>query len=176
LIPSGSETGLKLNTPFTVYTGRNTDLTIDFDLRKSVHNPDGQVGPAGLVYLLRPTLRLLDSNETGRITGTLDPSLFSGLACSAPELGYAVYAFEGIAITPDDVDGIEPEPVNTAMVEYIYSEYHYTLSFLKPGAYTIAATCQADGDDPAQDNVLIFVGTTTVSVATGVDTTHLFTP
>lgn len=175
-IPSGSETGLKLNTPFNIYSGQTTDFTIDFDLRKSVHNPAGQVGPLGPVYLLRPTLRLLDSNETGRITGTLDPNIFSGLLCSAPELGYAVYAFTGSGISPDDVDGIEPEPVNSAMVEYVDSEYHYTLSFLSPGDYTVAATCQADSDDPAQDNQLNFVGNATVSVSAGADTVHPFNP
>ncbi len=175
-IPSGSESGLKLNTPFTIYEDRETDFTVDFDLRQSVHNPDGQTGPLGAVYLLRPTLRLLDSNETGRIAGTLDPAIFNGLSCSANVGDYAVYAYSGSDVTPDDVDGSEPDPVNTAMVEYSNNAYRYTVSFLEPGDYTVAATCDADGDDPAQDDAISFVGTANVSVTAGGDSSHNFAP
>ncbi len=175
-IPSGSETGLKLNTPFTIYEDKETDFTIDFDLRKSVHNPDGQMGPLGAVYLLRPTLRLLDSNETGRITGTLEPAIFNGISCSGNVGDYAVYAYSGSGVTPDDVDGTEPDPVNTAMVEYSDNAYRYAVSFLEPGEYTIAATCDADDDDPGQDNGLVFVDAADVSVSAGSDTSHDFAP
>ena len=175
-IPSGSNTGLKLNTPFNVYADKTTDFTIDFDLRKSVNNPEGKVGPLGPVYYLRPTLRLIDSNETGRIVGILDPTIFSALTCSSPEAGYAVYAFSGDDVTPDDVDGTDPDPVNTAKTDYVDSEYTYALSFMPPGNYTVAATCTADSDDPVQDNNIVFVGASNVSVTAGSDTAHNFTP
>src|SRR5262249_30478183 len=41
-IPSGAETGLKVNHPFTVAQGSTTQLLIDFNLRKSVVAPPGQ--------------------------------------------------------------------------------------------------------------------------------------
>ena len=67
-IPSGSESGLKLNTPFTVAAGTSdiavgddeSIYTIDFNLAKSVINPDGQPG-----YFLKPVLRLVQNIDTG---------------------------------------------------------------------------------------------------------------
>jgi len=61
-VPSGSQTGLKLNTPFTVAEGtegmtvadEDAVYTIDFDLRKSITDPQGQPG-----YILKPVLRLV---------------------------------------------------------------------------------------------------------------------
>ena len=39
LVPSGAETGLKVNRGFTIGVGAITDLTVDFDLRKSIVEP-----------------------------------------------------------------------------------------------------------------------------------------
>jgi len=177
-IPSGSKTGLKLNTPFAVTDGEQLDFTIDFDLRKSVHQPRGQTGPSGApVYYLRPTLRLVDTNESGVIAGQLDPQVFAGLTCSAPELGYAVYLYEG-AVTPDDVDGVDPDPITTAAVTLdAGSNYVYTLPFLAPGNYTLAATCVADLDESDTDDAAVdFVGTVPVTVTAGTTTNHDFLP
>jgi hypothetical protein len=78
-IPSGDETGLKLNRGFTVGVGSITDFTIDFDLRKSVIAPPGQTTPVGTcggqVYTLKPVLRVVDNLQVGSITGAVDPAL-----------------------------------------------------------------------------------------------------
>lgn len=177
-IPSGSETGLKLNTTFTIVEDAESDFTIDFDLRQSVHAPGGQTGPGGApAYLLRPTLRIVDSSEAGSIGGTLAAGVFGELACSAPQLGYAVYVYAGAGVTPDDVDGKAPEPIGSAKVTVNPGgAYAYTLAFLAPGAYTIAATCQGDLDDPDSDDDIEFVGATTVSVTVGGSVQHDFGP
>lgn len=78
-VPSGSETGLKHNTPFTVAEGtvdmtvadENSVYTIDFDLRKSIVNPGGQPG-----YFLKSVLRLVQNINTGTISGTVDSQLW----------------------------------------------------------------------------------------------------
>jgi hypothetical protein len=67
-IPSGLESGLKLNRPFVVAQGATTRLLIDFDLRKSIVAPPGQ----GQNWILRPALRLVDQLEIGNLTGTVD--------------------------------------------------------------------------------------------------------
>jgi hypothetical protein len=176
-IPSGAQTGLKLNTPFTVNDGENLDFTIDFDLRKSVRQPRGQTFQGAPVYFLRPTLRLVDASEAGVIAGQIDPLVFNGLACSTPDLGYAVYLYEG-AVSPDDMDGVDPDPITTAAVSLnATSNYVYTLAFVNPGDYTIAATCMADLDDAeADDAAVVFVGAASVAVTAGVTTTHDFQP
>ena len=183
-IPSGSQSGLKLNNSFNVADGAYLDFTIDFDLRKSVHQPMGQTGPSGdPVYFLRPTLRLVDADVSGEISGLVDPLIFviNEQNCSAQEAGYAVYLYEG-DVTPDDMDGVDPDPVSTAMVT-AGNGYVYTLAFVEPGDYTIALTCNGDLDEPDTDNssgtgnpVVTFVGTAAVSVTAGATTPHNFSP
>lgn len=182
-IPSGAQTGLKLNTPFHVNDGEILDFTIDFDLRKSVHQPVGQKDAGGNpIYYLRPTLRLLQTKSTGTISGVVNTQIFSDeLNCSANEAGYAVYLFQG-NVTPDDMDGIAPDPITTAMVT-AGNSYAYTLAYLEPGVYTIAATCMADLDAPDTDDneatdvpPVTFVHAATVNVSAGVTTPYDLLP
>jgi hypothetical protein len=58
-IPSGNQSGLKLNRGFVVPAGGVASYVIDFDLRKSVHKPSA----ANQDYKLRPTLRLIDQTN-----------------------------------------------------------------------------------------------------------------
>lgn len=163
-IPSGMQTGMKLNRGFDVPAGGSADFTIDFDLRKSVN----MTGTGD--YMLRPTLRMVDNIMVGSISGTVGASLVPG-GCTP-----AVYVFEGSGITPDDIDGIAADPVTTASVNLDISDgiYKYKAAFLEAGSYTIAYTCDAAADDPTVDNALTFSGTTTVSVTAKTNTLHNF--
>ena len=161
-IPSGDQTGLKLNRGFNVPARGSADFTIDFDLRKSVH-----VTGTG-EYMLRPTLRLADNAMVGAIAGTVDGALVPG-GCTP-----AVYVFAGSGITPDDIDGTPADPVTTAAVKLGSGKYQYKAAFLEAGSYTIAFTCQAALDDPAVNDALSFSGTATVSVAANTTTVHDF--
>lgn len=164
-IPSGNQTGLKLNRGFNVPDGGSAGFTIDFDLRKSVHmtgNGD---------YKLRPTLRMVDNIMVGSISGTVDASLVP-VGCTP-----AVYVFEGSGSTPDDIDGIAPDPVSTASVELDGNDglYKYMAAFLDAGDYTIAYTCDAAVDDPTINNdALTFTGATSVTVTANITATHNF--
>ncbi len=163
-IPSGMQTGLKLNRGFDVPDGGSAHFTIDFDLRKSVHmtgNGD---------YMLRPTLRMVDNNMVGSMSGTVDASLVPG-GCTP-----AVYIFDGSGVTPDDIDGIAPDPVSTASVKLDSNDgmYKYMAAFLDAGNYTMAFTCDAAADDPTVDNAMTFSGTTTVSVTANTNMVHNF--
>lgn len=163
-IPSGDETGLKLNRGIRVPAGGNADFTVDFDLRKSVHlTGTGE-------YLLRPTLRLADNTLAGAIAGTVDPALVPA-GCTP-----AVYVFNGAGIAPDDIDGTPADPVTTAAVKLDNGsgEYRYKAAFLEAGDYTVAYTCQAAADDPATDNALAFAGTATVTVTANAITVRNF--
>jgi hypothetical protein len=167
-VPSGAQTGLKLNTGFVVPAGGSADFTLDFDLRKSVHEPMNDGGP----FLLRPTLRIVDNVEVGSIAGTVDAAL-------VPEgCAPAVYAFSGAGVTPDDVDGTDPEPVSSAMpvLNAATSHYDYTIGFLSAGPYTVTFTCDADADDPAASDDLVFTGTQDATVVADETTTVDFAP
>ena len=162
-IPSGAETGLKMNRGFNVAAGGHADFTVDFDLPKSIH-----VTGTG-EYMMRPTLRLVNSIETGSIAGTVSTSLIT-TGCTP-----AVYVFAGENVTPDDIDGIAPDPVTTAKVVMDnMGVYRYKAAFLEPGFYTVAFTCQAEQDDPMTDDAISFSGTDNVSVSAKTVTPYNF--
>jgi len=162
-IPSGAQTGLKLNRGFDVAAGGHADFTVDFDLSKSIH-----VTGTG-IYEMRPTLRLVNSIETGSIAGTVSTSLIT-TGCTP-----AVYVFAGENVTPDDIDGIAPDPVTTAKVEMDnMGVYRYKAAFLEPGFYTVAFTCQAAQDDPMTDDAISFSGADNVSVSANTVTPYNF--
>ncbi|MFC1749960.1 DUF4382 domain-containing protein [Pseudomonadota bacterium] len=166
-IPSGSETGLKLHNPFTILGGTTHDLTIDFDLRKSVHQPQGVVSD----YVLKPSLRLLQDTLAGHISGTVPTTQASDTDCAG-----AVYAFEGSDVTPTDEGPTTPNPVSTALVKLNTEsgDYEYEIGFLERGNYTIAFTCEADQDEPTTDDTIAFLDNANAAVTAGQTTTHNF--
>jgi len=152
-IPSGSQTGLKINTGFELIETEELNLMIDFDLRKSVVLSAGE-------YKLRPTLRMVNLDDTNSISGSIDLSLLTAGNCSDadPATGNAVYLFEGSNVVADDMDNQNPEPVTSARVELSSSsgDYEYIIGFVSAGDYTLAFTCQADLDDPGTNDSIVF--------------------
>ena len=69
-VPSGSQSGYKAVGSFEVPENGDVEVTIDFDVRKSLHKIGGQ-GPQQH-YLLKPTLRLIVDSNAGSITGTVN--------------------------------------------------------------------------------------------------------
>jgi hypothetical protein len=165
-IPSGYETGLKLVSGFVVPAGGHADFTVDFDLRKSVTNPEGSY----LDYILKPALRIIDNSQVGSIAGTVDAELTEDSSCTG---GNAVYVYSGHDVTPIDVRGAVTDPLTTAIVN---GSYEYRAAFLPAGDYTVAFTCQADQDDPVSPDSLTFVGAANVNVVAGEETIHDFGP
>lgn len=149
-VPSGSQSGLKLNRPFVIAAGGLTDFTIDFDLRKSVHEPQNAADD----YFLRPTLRVVDNAEVGHINGMIDPNLINAEGCTDSS---AVYLFDGADAEVDDVDANDPEPITTGLVEVNNDgDYVYEIGFVLAGDYTLGFTCEAANDDPETDDVINF--------------------
>jgi hypothetical protein len=160
-VPSGSQTGLKLVSGFTVPVNESVAFTIDFDLRKSIV-VTGQQNPT---YMLKPALRLVDNSQVGSITGSVSSTTVSSLGSC--ETGAAVYVYEGADATPGDVGGDGTEPVVTAMVDTQVTNvtsYDYTVAFLTEGDYTVAFTCNADQDEPESAETMTFTDTQNASV------------
>lgn len=164
-VPSGAESGLKLNRGFTLPADGSAALTIDFDLRKSVHAPPGQRGSTAdctQAYLLRPTLRVVDDANVGAIAGVIDAALVPE-GC-LPK----VYVYSGGGVTPDDLEeaaaagDVDPLLVTGVAIENGSTSYRYRAAFLPPGAYTVAFTCS--DDDPTDDDVLTFLEPESVTV------------
>lgn len=158
-VPSGSQTGLKLVSGFTIPAGGIANFTIDFDLRKAIVLP----GSGGA--MLKPALRLIDNIMVGTINGTVDPAIISAECADPLETG-AVYLYSGFDATLADVQGIEGDPLTTALVSDADNPgvYTYEIGFVEAGDYTLVYTCDADIDDPEVADVLDFVGATNVTV------------
>ena len=173
-VPSGANSGLKLNRGFNVPEGGMASFTIDFDLRKSVHDPSGSKDD----YILRPTLRLVDGNTDGALSGSVTDIVNDSECSDNIESIGAVYVFETTDVV-DDVDGTG-DPITSAKVpnDGVYS---YTVAFLPEGDYRIDFTCDAEIDDNAKDadtdptdGPVDFAGEATVTITAGKTTMHDF--
>jgi hypothetical protein len=171
-VPSGDQTGLKLVQGFTVPAGGVASFTIDFDLRKSIANPQG---PLADTYFLRPALRLVDNSLTGHIEGQVAADLIEGEAClgnEPPGVGI-VYVFDaGEAI------GHETKPEDAVTSAKVDSEnvdddtlFSYRVGFLAAGEggteYLVQLWCEttvdgsAEGIALAEEFATIFPGEST---------------
>lgn len=168
-IPSGSETGLKIHGRVIVTANSVSDYTLDFDVRKSITAPPGMESGTEQAcaqnYVMRPTIRMLDTTVAGHIFGTVDADLLtSDDGCTVDEFEHvnnaAVYIFEdfdGNAVADDlDEDGTYPDPVTTASVVWNDAPdvmaYEYEAGYLlSPETYLAALTCNADIDDAIAD-------------------------
>lgn len=145
-VPSGSETGLKLVSGFTVPTSGVVDYTIDFDLRQAITCPPGQ-SPA---CILKPVERLVDNTTVGNIQGVVTNTLVPS-GCTP-----GVYLYNGTVTAPEDMNSTAPpsdtnQPLASKVpVADSQPPYYYQFTFLPPGAYTVAFTCQAAQDNPDQ--------------------------
>lgn len=143
-IPSGSETGLKLVSGFEVPNSGVVAYTIDFDLRKAITCPPGLDG----VCLLKPALRLVNDASVGNIQGVV--------AAAQVPVGCApgVYLYTETGAAPEDINSTDTnggQPIASkvpAVSSTSGGGYYYQFTFLPPGAYTVAYTCQASLDDP----------------------------
>lgn len=168
-IPSSAQTGLKLNRGFTIGVGSTNDFTIDFDLRKSVH----QEGTGG--YKLRPTLRLVNNLEVNTVNGTVAEALVNNVNCSNGDnndTGNAVYLFSGNDALIQDIQGNDADPMASAKVAYNPKTklYEFTIGYVPVGDYTVAFTCDASLDINTEDNTADnSKGNDIVSFSTGVN-------
>jgi len=171
-IPSGAQTGLKLVSGFNVASSGTANLTIDFDLRKSVI----EVPPGSDNYKLKPALRLVNNDDMGEIAITATETYVSGNDCGSNDgLGepiQSVYVYESDGVTPDDVDtstDADIDPVTSAMItdEDGDGTYTGTAAFLPTGDYTVAYVCDAEDDLAESSETLTFLDVRDVSVEAG---------
>jgi hypothetical protein len=163
----GAQTGLKLVSGFDVSSSGVVDYTIDFDLRKSITCPNGQTS-----CFLQPALRLVDNTTVGNIQGTVSPVLLTGtttVPCPAP----AVYLYSSAsptamsplqgnfnqnpANTQASVNSPVPVTSKAPILDTTSANYgYYQFTFLPPGTYTVAYTCDADLDTSTATSPMTF--------------------
>ena len=170
-VPSGSETGYKLVSGFTVPSSGVVDYTIDFDLRKDLTCPAGQAP----VCTLKPADRLIDNTTVGNIQGVVSNTLIPD-GCTP-----GVYLYSGTVTAPEDMNSSASLsdtnlPISSKVpVATSQPPYYYQFTFLAPGNYTVALTCEAATDDPDKaDSMVTFTPvksgiTVTANMTTTVD-------
>ncbi|PXX88992.1 hypothetical protein DIT71_16805 [Marinobacter vulgaris] len=175
-VPSGFQTGLKLQGGFIIPSGGSADFTIDFDVRKSIVNA-GERGTGDSKYILKPAHRLIDNTEAGSIIGDVDyVSINQNDALVACYYEGSVYVYSGdipaeelTDLNSDNLDSEEGPllsvPVEDEDLDGIHS---FKAAFLPTGEYTIAYSCQ--NDDNESKETLEFHGRQTVTVVADVET------
>jgi hypothetical protein len=179
-VPSGR---VRLVSGFEVEANEAVELLFDWDLRKALVRPPG-LGK----YLLKPAFRIIDLEEYGSISGSVDVTtvMMAENDCNADSLddedydvGNTMYIFAGHGVVPDDIDENDPQPLAAVDLDLdLESMARYEArTLLSFGEYTVAFTCQSanDGaetndfgnDDPADDTVAFFAETMNVTLAPG---------
>lgn len=158
--------GVTVGGGFSVARNGTRNLVIDFDLRKSLLAPLAGTS----AYRLVPSLRLIDRDNSGTISGSFAGAGASG--CTP-----AVYFYSGTNATLGD-EGSATPPLTSARVRAQNTTpvtYTYTRAFLAPGSYTAAVTCNADDDDPEiADQAIGLQSATNVEVTAGATATVNF--
>ena len=163
---------------FTATLGGKTDLTVEFDLRKSMTDPKGQEG-----YILKPRgVRLVDNSTSGHIEGTVSEALLMTNQCAvAPQditqSVASVYVYPGTnldVLELADNGGSESiESLTSTPVLFDgAATYNFEIGFVSSGEYTLALTCQPDTDPEGDDNVE-FISVIEASVGEGGATTTI---
>jgi uncharacterized protein DUF4382 len=146
MVPSGAQTGLKLVSGFTVPDSGVVDYTIDFDLRQAIVCQPG-LSPQ---CFLKPVERLVNNTTVGNIQGQVANTLVT-TGCTP-----GVYLYAGTVSAPEDMNSAAPagdtnQPIASKVpVATSTPPYYYQFTFLTPGSYTLAFSCQAAQDNPAQ--------------------------
>ncbi len=111
-VPSGEQTGVKLNVDAEIQPGITYTLLLDFDAHRSVVVRGTE--QSGIEYLLKPVIRATDEAITGNIAGTVEP------ADSEP----FVYAIQG----DDTLSTSIPETTDGSFMLVGLEEGSYTVS------------------------------------------------
>ena len=148
VMDSGLDGGITITKTFSVDSDGRLDLVADFDLRKSI------TPRTGTLYRFSPNVRVVDRSQSGNIAGNIDSDLLP-TGCNP-----FVYVFSGSGATLTDMSSSS----NTGLVVSVpvklnlsSNTYTYRASYLDPGNYTVALTCDGSIDNPDSTEALVFL-------------------
>ncbi len=127
-IPSGSQTGIKIEGPIVVADNKSSSLTLDFDVRKSIVVAGKDIASANNI-ILKPVLRLINEASASIVDGSLD-------ATSDQMIVTYIYT-DGSITEEESSDGFE-NAVGSVSIEASQSEF--SLPLLEDGIYDLVFT------------------------------------
>ena len=160
--PSGGQTGYKATAAeaFSVPANGTVDITADFDVRRAVVE-------AGVLYVLKPVLRLVVTGEAGSIAGSV-----SNFEATAEQ--YTVLAYEDGTYDADEptADSEGTRFANAISSFSLTEAGDYTLAFLAEGTYDlhVARYVDSNGDGELEYDA-VAAGPQDVSIDAGQDVT-----
>lgn len=149
-VPSGAQTGIKLNLKPEDENGGGIDiaagqtvLVVDFDVNQSYRlqgNPEMEDGVTSVSF--QPTLRALVNDVAGSISGTVTTD--AGVALDV----------EGLVVSAEPVDGTALEPFESATATaLVQADGTYTIYFLVPGDYDVSVDAGEGFTAPTMEDV-----------------------
>lgn len=119
-------------------------LAVDFDLRGSLFQTQDDFDNNRVAF--RPRIRAVVSDFAGAITGTV------GNIINQSNCVPGVYLYEGFGASLGSMGSDDP-PMTSRLVDGPGSTFVF--DDLPPGEYTVAVTCEADLDNPNDDDVAL---------------------
>jgi len=157
-VPSGGQSGYKGKGAFDITANAKIEVTADFDVQKSI------VVTGNRKYLLKPVIRLVVTELSGTINGTIvDVADYNDTTDTL--VVYTYVSGEYDVSEEDEIDGINfPNAVSSSDVNM--SDGNFTLSFLGEGNYSLI-TAQYIGDTfsdvvDVENDIEVFNGNTTL--------------
>jgi len=157
-VPSGGQSGYKGKGQFDITANAKIEVTADFDVQKSI------VVTGNRKYLLKPVIRLVVTELSGTINGTIvDVADYNDTTDTL--VVYTYVSGEYDVSEEDEIDGINfPNAVSSSDVNM--SDGNFTLSFLGEGNYSLI-TAQYIGDTfsdvvDVENDIEVFNGNTTL--------------
>jgi hypothetical protein len=154
----GARGGLEVHEQFHVGAGAHGDYMLEYDLRRGVrHSHNGMMGDR---FELHNAMRLVRMDQTGGMSGVVDPSLVdvNHPDCDDSDGGNWMYVFPGDTEAPDDIADVEsdgvPGPLAADRVEMNpgTGDHEYYFGYLPEGTYRLAFTCSGEWDEPGDDD------------------------
>ncbi len=127
-VPSGSETGYKAMGDFVINAEGQTNVTIDFDVRKSIV----KAGNSGNT-MLKPTIRFVSDSNAGSIEGDLNEG-------SNEEQQLIAYAYHANTYTDTEVNKANDESPrfpNAVSSTRVNAQGKFVLPYLHSGDYDV---------------------------------------
>lgn len=169
--------GIEVPASFSVTRLRNTAITADIDLRRSIIDANGgnplvlDLGGSLTNNTDATNVRVVVNEDVGALKGNVAAALVNSSSNCSPA---AVYVYRDNVDAPDDV-GSANAPFSTTTLPTVTSSsasVSYSVNFLPEGTYTVALMCRADQDDPTKDdNIAVIDSRQDVQVTAGGITT-----
>lgn len=163
ITPLDGEDGKLLSNDIFLGQGTISRWTMDIDLRKILYKPEEEEED----YRIGGPVRVVQSSLTGGLEGALDVTELESGECEYP----AVYLYRDDATEEDDFfkgsEGSEFPPFASGMIarQEEPNPDEYDIHGLPSRSFLAALTCEADKDQPGEENELEFINSTLVRIS-----------